>query len=144
MAMYKKQLSKSHYLCEDGHAIYVKTVYGKQFLTHGMFNRWLDDPGKPIHWMSGKPPELDEELSYRRPWRTIEEGQVDPYWEYVGEDIPDIDEPKTEPNWEAYGWNSRYDVLAKEVAENGGALITAAAGVGKSKLLDASNEPLRR
>ena len=61
VAMYKKELSKGHHLYEDEHAIYVKTVYGKQFLTHGMFNRWLDDPGKPIHWMSGKPPELDEE-----------------------------------------------------------------------------------
>ena len=77
----QEHLSKGHHLCEDEHAIYVKTVYGQRFLMHGMCNAWLDVPGKPIHWMTGKPPELDEELykSYCRPWRTIEEGEVKPY-----------------------------------------------------------------
>ncbi len=54
-----------------------------------------------------------------------------------------IDELKTEPDWEAYGWNSRYDELAKEVAENRGALITGAAGVGKSNLLDAIERAIK-
>lgn len=108
VALYKQQLNDGYHLCNNVHAIYVRTVYGKKRLLHGQLSAWCDDPDKQIHWLTGKPQELDEERSHRQPWRTIEEGHnVDPYWECAGKDIQDIDEPRTELNWEARGWNSK-------------------------------------
>lgn len=132
-AMYKKQLSDGYHLCEDEHAIYVRTVHGKQLTFAGYVEqvaRWTNQANALDAW---------HDAGTRR-------GIILPS-AMAHHSIRSCCRPVLGICWRGHFQISmnhgQSNGLAKEVAQNRGALITGAAGVGKTSSLMQSSEPLR-